>query len=106
MNVPSSSVILPSAMLPSISLFQFLQTLRKGLLEALRLFVVFSSSLHACSHCLGYVSKASLRLRVLAAYGFMVLEVKDTKSLLTSRHSSTSLFRHVMAQHEGPGRQA
>ena len=38
----------------------------------LRLFVVFYSSSHASSHPFGYVSKASLRLRAMVVYPYVV----------------------------------
>lgn len=41
MNLPRPSVILPSIMFPSLLLFLLSSTAKQGLLEALRLFVVF-----------------------------------------------------------------
>lgn len=64
----------------------------QGLLEALRLFVVFYFSSHACSHYLGYASKASLRLRLSVAHGYIVYGGLDLKSLLKSRYPSPPFY--------------
>ncbi len=83
-----------SARLSGHPLFLLSSNATQGLLKALRLFVVFYSSLHACSHCLGYVSKVLLRLRIPIAHGY--IGGLDSTMLLISRYSSTSFFRRIL----------